>query len=204
MSDVTTVSEARLAPPYRERRSGLLGLYDATVSAAVGLLDGWFTGLVARFAIFSVLGMYYLSSAWKGLDGSLANLFSPTDSTFITMFPQAFEAAGYDTSALAFFPYTPVAVLGTIGELVLPILVLVGLFTRIAAVGLAIVVAVQSYVDVTGHGLDEKSIGAPFDRLPDAVIWDQRLLWIALLAILAVRGPGLLSIDAILRRSSRD
>ncbi|WP_322097188.1 hypothetical protein [Pelagibius sp. Alg239-R121] len=56
-------------------------------------------------------------------------------------------------------------------------------------------VAVQSFVDIVFHGADEKTVGALFDRFSDAVILDQRSLWLFLLVYLVIRGPGLLSLD---------
>ena len=199
MSDATY--ETRLAPPMRDRRGGVLGFYDASVQAAVNLLDGWFTGLVARFAIFSVVGLYYMGSAWGSLNGSLLNLFSIDDGAYVAMLPSVMERYEYDASAMPFV-YDVFVWAGVLAELLLPLLILVGLFTRIAVVGLIVVVAVQSYVDVALHGLDDASVGAAFDAVPGAIIWDQRLLWVALLAILALRGPGLISVDALLRRGS--
>lgn len=43
-------------------------------------------------------------------------------------------------------------------------------------------IVVMSLTDILGHGLDAESMGALFDRRPDALIAEQRLLWIWLLA----------------------
>lgn len=62
-------------------------------------------------------------------------------------------------------------------------------------------IIVQSLTDVVGHGAtDDKTLGALFDRFPDAAILDQRLLWIFVLTYLVVKGAGALSVDALLRR----
>ena len=81
-----------------------------------------------------------------------------------------------------------------------PSLIVIGLLTRIAAIGMIVVVIVQSFVDVYGHGLEGKFVGAPFDRFPDAIIFDQRLLWIFVLGILALHGAGKVSVDYLLTR----
>ena len=192
----------RLSPPPRPalaRRAGALGWYDGAVGWVERITAGWFTGLILRFAFASVLLTYYLNSAWGSLDGSLLNVLSPNDGAFAAMVPPVMEAAGYDKAEVA-WPWHVFVTLGVIGELVLPVLIVLGLLTRIAAVGMIVVVFVQSYVDVVFHGLEEKSVGAAFDRFPDAVIFDQRLLWVAILAVIAVRGPGTLSVDRLLRR----
>jgi putative oxidoreductase len=82
----------------------------------------------------------------------------------------------------------------------LPALILVGLFTRLSSLAMIGFIVVMSYVDITGHGLDAKSIGAMFDRVQNAVIYDQRLLWVFPLVYLAVKGGGAVSLDALLCR----
>jgi putative oxidoreductase len=71
------------------------------------------------------------------------------------------------------------------------------LLTRLASLGMICFVAVMTYVDITGHGAEPETIGAPFDRLADAAIWDQRLLWCFLLLVLVVKGGGYLSLDRL-------
>ncbi|MGI9451697.1 MAG: DoxX family protein, partial [Geminicoccaceae bacterium] len=88
----------------------------------------------------------------------------------------------------------------TYAEFILPVLIILGLFTRLAALGMIGFVVVQSYVDVVFHGADEKTIGGWFDQLSDATILDQRTLWVFLLVYLVVRGPGLISLDTVLGR----
>jgi putative oxidoreductase len=68
--------------------------------------------------------------------------------------------------------------LGTYAEFILPLMLVIGLFSRIAALGMMVFIAVQTFVDVTVHQIGAESIGSLFDRFPDAVIADQRLLWI--------------------------
>ena len=181
----------------RSGRGGLLGPYDRAADALAGHGAGWLNGLLLRFAFASVLLVYYLHSAWGSLDGSLLNIVSPSDGAFAAMVPPVMEAAGYDKAAVA-WPWHVVVAAGVAGELILPVLVVLGLLTRIAAAGMIVVVAVQSWVDVAFHGLEARSVGAMFDRFPDAVIFDQRLLWVTLLALLVVNGAGALSLDRLL------
>ena len=83
------------------------------------------------------------------------------------------------------------------------VLIVLGLFTRLAALGMLVFVAVQSYVDIAFHGVDAETIGALFDRLPSATIADQRALWAFLLVTLVIKGGGALSLDALLSRLLR-
>ena len=90
--------------------------------------------------------------------------------------------------------------LGTYSEFVLPLLIVVGLFTRLAALGMIGFVLVQSYVDIAVHKVGSQTAGAWFDRFSDGLIWDQRTLWVFLLLYLVVKGAGLISLDALLSR----
>ena len=93
-----------------------------------------------------------------------------------------------------------VTLAGAWAEVVLPLLMVLGLLTRLSALGMIGFVAVQSLTDVFGHMAGPETIGAWFDRAPDALILDQRALWITLLAVLVVKGAGPLSIDRLLRQ----
>lgn len=193
--------------PAPQTQHGLIGklvhLHNAVFGAIERALAGWFTGLVARFAFASVLFVYYYHSGTQKLGDGLFGFLNPTLGAYASILPQQFEAAGYDPAAVAFFPWYLIVVAGTLGEIILPILVVIGLFSRIAALGMICVVFVQSYVDIVGHGLDEPSIGAMFDRLPDAIIYDQRLMWVTILVLIVVNGPGKLSLDHLLGRRYR-
>ena len=90
---------------------------------------------------------------------------------------------------------------GTIAEFVLPLLILVGLLTRLASIGMIGFVVVQSYVDVFGHGLTGKDVGTWFDASSGSLIFDQRAFWIFLFLVLILRGPGPVSVDRYLSRA---
>lgn len=89
-------------------------------------------------------------------------------------------------------PY-PAAVLGTFGELFFPVLLWVGLTTRLAAVGLQIVniVAVISVLYLFPNGLSDPAFGDHF-------------LWGLMMLGLTIYGPGRLSIDYLLIRRRRN
>ena len=108
--------------------------------------------------------------------------------------PGITEAAGYDLEAIHPL-FTLIVLLGSWAEVILPLLILVGLFTRGAALAMMGFVVVQSVVDIWGHDV---AAGAWFDRASDSVVMDQRLFWLFILAILVTKGAGPLSIDRAL------
>lgn len=163
-------------------------------------LEDWLPGLLARLVFAGVLLVYFLNSAMKKLGEGVTGLFTVTDNAYFQILPSVVEQYGYDASQVPFFPWDIIVYLGTYGEVLLPLLIVLGLFTRIAALGMIVFVIVQSYVDIAFHGVDAETIGAWFDRFPDAVILDQRALWIFLLAYLVIRGAGKVSLDYPLYR----
>ncbi|MEM1399343.1 MAG: DoxX family protein [Pseudomonadota bacterium] len=179
----------------------LYALHSYLTSVVSRLTDGWFLGLLARFVFAAVLFMYFFNSALTKFDGSP---FAIADAAYFQIVPPIVEAAGYDASQVAFFPWGLMVYGGSYGEVILPILVVIGLWTRIAAVGMIVFVFVQSYVDITFHGVDATTIGAWFDNLSNAAILDQRALWVFLLIYLALKGPGAISLDYLLGRRFRD
>ena len=166
-------------------------------------LDGWFLGLLARFAFAGVLLVYFWNAALTKLGSGLFGIVQLSPGAYIQILPGAMEAAGYSPSALALHHHL-IVYAGTYAEFILPALIVVGLFTRIAALGMIVFVAVQSYVDIAFHGADERTIGALFDRFPDAAIVDQRTLWLVPLVYLVVKGAGAISLDHLLARRFKD
>lgn len=159
-------------------------------------LSGPVLTTLARFVFAAVLFMYYWNSGLTKLgDG----LFSPSLGAYAQIFPGAMEAAGFDVSQLSSFHWL-VVVLGTYAEFALPILIVLGLLTRLAALGMIGFIVVQSMVDLFGHGgiADPATLGAWFDRLPDGVILDQRAFWVFVLATLVLKGAGPISVDRLL------
>ena len=162
--------------------------------------DGWLLGFLARFLFAGVLLVYYLNAASLKVGDGLFGFFQLSPGAYIQILGlPALDAAGGDPTVLSFVQKL-IVFAGTYAEFVLPVLIVVGLFSRLAALGMIGFIAVQSYVDVTLHGLDERSVGVLFDRFPDAIIADQRMLWLFPLAYVVLRGPGLISLDAALGR----
>jgi len=155
--------------------------------------------LLARFAFAAVLMLYYWASALTKVGDGLFGLFKPSLGAYAQIFPRAMEAAGYDAAQLGTFHWAVVTA-GTLAEFILPALILVGLLTRLAALGMIGFVVVQSLTDIVGHAADPGTIGAWFDRLPDSVILDQRLLWVFVLLTLVLKGAGPLSLDRLIDR----
>ena len=166
-------------------------------------LDGWFLGLFARFAFAGVLLVYFWNAAVTKLGSGLFGIVQLSPGAYMQIVPGAMEAVGYSPSALSLHHHL-IVYAGTYAEFVLPALVVLGLFTRLAALGMIVFVAVQSYVDIAFHGADERTIGALFDRFPDAAIVDQRTLWLVPLVYLVVKGAGAISLDHVLARRFKD
>ena len=156
---------------------------------------------LARLAFAAVLLVYFLNSARTKIGDGLLGIFKPAAGAYFQIFPKAIEAADYDVTALGTWHYL-VVLAGTWAELLLPIAIVIGLFTRLAALGMIGFVVVQSLTDLYGHMLinEPKAVGRWFDVAPDSVIMDQRLLWIVPLLILVFKGAGPLSLDRLLRR----
>lgn len=181
----------------------LAGLHRSAFDGVQKIADGWLLGLAARFVFASVLLVYFINSARTKLGEGFFGLLNPSDGAYAQILPAMMEQVGYDASQIPFFPYGLIVVAGTLGELLLPIMVTIGLFTRISSLGMIVFIIVMSYVDITGHYIDEASIGTLFDGNPGAIIADQRLMWIFVLFVLVLRGPGRVSVDWLIGRSIR-
>lgn len=178
----------------------LISLQERVFGMLERVLKGWFLGLLARFIFAAVLSGYYWNSALTKVGDGVLGFFSIDDAAYFQIVPPVVEAAGYDASAVATVPWGLMVAAGTYGEFVLPILLVIGLFGRVAALGMIMFVLVQSYVDIAFHGADAATIGALFDRLPNSTIMDQRALWMVPLLYLVVKGPGWVSVDGLLLR----
>jgi putative oxidoreductase len=176
------------------------GLHDRVFGLLENLAGGWFLGLAARLAFSSVLLAFFVNSAMTKLGSGFPDMFMPSVGAYAQIVPAVAEAAGYDPGKIALFPWKLMVLAGAYAELLLPIMLLVGLFTRFTALSLIGFIGVMSFVDVQFHGLDAKSIGMVFDRVPDSIIADQRLLWIFPLIYLALKGGGPISVDGLLGR----
>jgi len=178
----------------------LLRLHNMVFDALDRAAGTWLLPLLARLTFAATLLVYYWNSASTKLGDGVLGLLRPSVGAYAQIFPQQLEAAGYDASQLSILHWLMV-VAGTWAEFLLPALIVLGLATRLAALGMIGFVTLQSLTDIYGHGQsDAATIGAWFDRFPDGVILDQRLFWGFTLAYLVVRGAGAVSLDALLRQ----
>jgi putative oxidoreductase len=158
---------------------------------------------MARVLFAALFLMYFWVSGLTKLGDGVMGIFSPSVGAYAQIFPRAMEAAGYDTSQLSPF-HTLVVLAGTWAEFVLPLMIVIGLLTRLAALGMIGFVTVQTLTDLYGHGAinEAGTLGAWFDKAPDSMILDQRALWVFLLATLVIKGAGPLSLDRVLLRNA--
>lgn len=178
----------------------IIRLHDAAFAMLYRLTQGWLPGLAARLVFAAVLFPYYFHSAMTKVGEGFAGFFQVQDGAFVQMLPQVMEQFDYDATQIPLFPYQLIVYAGTYGEFILPVLLVLGLFTRVAALGMIVFVVVQSVVDIVGHYADAETIGQWFDRFPDSVILDQRAFWIFLLLYLVIYGAGKLSLDHVFGR----
>ncbi len=159
----------------------------------------WLLPTLARLLFAAILLVYFWISGLTKLGDGFFGIFSPSTGAYVQIFPRMFEAVGFDTSQFGLFPKL-VVLAGTWAEFILPVLIVLGLFTRLAALGMIGFVAMQSLTDLYGHGAwdDPKVLGAWFDRFSDGIIMDQRAFWIFLLLVLVIKGAGPLSLDRVL------
>ncbi len=176
--------------------NNLITFFTTRFEAMENALSGWFLQALARLVFAGVLFVYFWKSGLTKLGEGFMGIFRPADGAYFQIFPKAIEAAGYDTSQLGFFHWL-IAFAGTWAELILPVLIVLGLMTRLAALGMIGFVIVQSWVDIFGHMVGPDEIGVWFDNTSSALIVDQRAFWILALLILVVRGGGALSLDRL-------
>ena len=181
----------------------MISLYNSIfdrLSQADGLLS-----TLARLVFAGTLVAYFWVSGLTKLGDGFMGLFQPSVGAYAQIFPKVMEAVVYDTSQLSMFHWA-VVVAGTWAEFILPALIVIGLLTRLSALGMIGFIIVQSLTDLIGHGGFEhkETYGAWFDRFPDSAIMDQRAFWIFLLLVLVIKGAGPLSLDAALRKRTAD
>jgi putative oxidoreductase len=169
------------------------------LSARLNRAD-WVLPTLARFCFAAVLASYFWVSAMTKLGDGLFGFLSPSIGAYVQIFPRQFQAVGYDVTQLTVLHWA-VVVAGTCAEFLLPLMIVIGLMTRLAAVGMIGFVVLQSLTDVYGHAMiDPQTLGTLFDTAPDGHIMDQRLMWICGLMIIVIKGAGPLSIDHLLTR----
>ena len=143
----------------------VLTLYDRLTAWASSRLPEGLALLLTRVAL---AGIFWRSGRTKVEEG-----------TALTISDQAYFLFEYEYTGLP-LPVDLAVPLATYAEHVFPILLVLGLFTRFAAVSLLIMtLVIQFFV------------------YPEAW-WATHILWVAMAAILISRGGGLLSLDTLL------
>ncbi|MEM1361463.1 MAG: DoxX family protein [Pseudomonadota bacterium] len=194
MSSTSTTPDT---PQQRNAAGKLIAIHNVIFGFLERMLASWLIPSLARLLVAAVLLGYFWSSALTKLgDGFFGWLF-PSSGAYVQMFPKAMEAVSYDQTALGFHYYL-IALFGTWTEFILPLLIVVGLFTRLASIGLIGFIVVMSLTDVLGHAADAATLGNWFDKSSGSLIADQRSLWIFMLIVLVLRGGGPFSLDRFL------
>jgi putative oxidoreductase len=117
--------------------------------------------LLSRFAVASVF--------WRSGQTKVSG-FHIRDETFV-LFREEYK--------VPLLPPDVAAYLSTIGEHVFPVLLVIGLASRLSALGLlSMTMVIQLFVFPSG--------------------WPDHILWIALLLSIIARGPGAISLDHVL------
>ncbi|MCH2163425.1 MAG: DoxX family membrane protein [Marinovum sp.] len=170
------------------------------ISAGLESNFDWVLPLLARLIFAGVLLVYFWNAGVAKLGDGVAGLFKVTAGGFGQIFPKQAEAVLWDVTQMTLFQKA-VVLAGTWAEFILPTLIVIGLLTRLAAVGMICFIVVQSLTDLYGHGgiLHAETLGSFFDAVPDSAILDQRALWIFLMVTLMIKGAGVLSVDHIMR-----
>jgi len=159
----------------------------------------WILPTLARFLFAAVLAVYFWVSALTKAGDGLFGVFQPSLGAYAQIFPKLMENIGYDVTQLGTY-HRAVVTAATLAEFVLPALIIVGLLTRLASLGMIGFVVVQSLTDLSGHDKwgDGTVLGAWFDAPPNSLIMDQRALWVLLLLLLVFKGAGPVSFDRAL------
>ena len=168
--------------PALDAREAPAGIVAAAVKRVHALFERIPESLIALLARFSIAATFWHSGQTK-VEGFALNLVS---GEFTLGWPRLSSSAVdlfRDEYRLPLLPPELAAVMATVGEHALPLLVLLGLGTRLASFGLLLMTAVIQFLVYPGayatHG-----------------VWAAVLLW------LMVRGGGVFSLDHLIARRS--
>jgi putative oxidoreductase len=92
-----------------------------------------------------------------------------------------------DVHPLPGIPAELAATFGTAGELILPVLLALGLFGRVGALGLLVMTAVIQFIVPAEYG----------------IMSEMHYLWMMLLGVIVLKGPGKFSLDALIAKFIR-
>lgn len=148
--------------------------HDAVFTALERALAGGVLSLLARLTFGSVLLVFFWQSAYTKLIDTRAgpqglfDYLTVESSALAQIAPQAFEAVNYDGSQMG-VGYWLLAYAGAYGEVLLPLLVFLGLFTRLASLGMIGFILVMSWVDLYFTDQQRAPILAKLPALEQAV-----------------------------------
>ena len=149
----------------------MLALYDRAVNAVSGRMPEAVALFVMRVAL---AGVFWRSGRTKVEEGSLLSISDTTRFLFEE------EYSGVP------LPPDLAAVMATYAEHLFPVLLVIGLLTRLSALALlGMTMVIQLFV------------------YPQEW-WQVHILWTAMCLVLIVRGGGLFSLDALLARRAAD
>ena len=147
----------------RVPREGVLGIWDRLVNLSEQI-PMWLILLTTRIGVAMIFLKSGMTKTTRGLNVA--------DGTF-TLFEYEY--------ALPVIPPDIAAYLATYAEHILPILLIIGLFGRLSALGLlGMTLVIQIFV------------------YPN--LWDIHLFWAGALLLLVSKGPGAISLDAMIVR----
>ncbi|MGK9167643.1 DoxX family protein [Inquilinus limosus] len=138
-----------------------------TVRRAIDLIETW-AAPVLQFAIRLWIARVFFNSGLTKIQDWDATLF---------LFQEEYR--------VPLLPTSVAAVMGTTCELAMPVLLVIGLMTRLAALPLIGISLVIQFV-----------LGASNPAYDNA----EHIYWIFLLLVIAIRGPGRISLDHLLFR----
>lgn len=175
----------------------IVRLHGSLFGAVERIAEAGLIGLFARLTFLAVLFPYFFNSWTTKAGEGFSGIFLVADGAWYQIAPWAVEQAGGDVAQVGLLDDVIVHA-GTYAELLLPLMIVAGLFAQAAALGMIGFVVVQSFVDIRFHGVGLETTGALFDRFPDSAILDQRLLWVFLLSMIVFKGAGALSLDRVI------
>lgn len=169
-------------------------IHNAIFTQVERLTASWAVPTLARFSFAAVLLMYFWGSAKTKLGDGFFGFLYPSTGAYAQIFPVKADAVLYDPTQFSIIEKL-IIVMGTWAEFILPLLIVIGLLTRLASLGMIGFIVVQSLTDIIGHHADAATIGAWLDRASGSLIIDQRTFWVFILVVLVMRGAGPLSVD---------
>lgn len=137
------------------------------------LSDSWFEQLTLLFVRVALGGIFWRSGRTKVDEGSWLSV----SDTAKFLFEEEYKNVPLPAEFAAY--------LATYAEHLFPALLFIGLFTRLSALALlGMTMVIQIFV------------------YPEAW-WSVHIIWVALALVLIVRGPGAISVDALLAKRLR-